>query len=84
MSLLLGGGGGGLMRGIKIPQQDFALKRHGGGVGGGGGGGGGLAGHYGIISLTKYLPLYDNDFMKQENALPPIKNIYTSVNYLLL
>ena len=39
-----GGGGGGLMRGIKIPQQDFALKmqgelmREGGGGGGGGGG----------------------------------------------
>ena len=28
MSLLLGWGG--LMRGIKIPQQDFALKRQGG------------------------------------------------------
>ena len=25
-----GGGGGGLMRGIKIPQQDFALKMPGG------------------------------------------------------
>ena len=25
-----GGGGGGLMRGIKIPQQDFALKMQGG------------------------------------------------------
>ena len=25
-----GGGGGGLMRGIKIPQQDFALKMLGG------------------------------------------------------
>ena len=30
------------MRGIKIPQQDFALKRR------GGGGGGLFAGHYGI------------------------------------
>ena len=28
---------GGLMRGIKVPQQDFALKRRGGGGGGGGG-----------------------------------------------
>ena len=28
MSLLLGGGG--LMRGIKIPQQEFALKMQGG------------------------------------------------------
>ena len=27
------------MRGIKIPQQDFALKTRGGGGGGGGGGG---------------------------------------------
>ena len=26
-----GGWGGGLMRGIKIPQQEFALKRQGGG-----------------------------------------------------
>ena len=47
-----GGGGGGLMRGIKIPQQYFALKMQ----GGGGGGGGGLcaregvfAGHYGTV-----------------------------------
>ena len=30
MSLLLGGRVGGLMRGIKIPQQDFALKMQGG------------------------------------------------------
>ena len=29
-----GEGGGGLMRGIKIPQQDFALKMRGGGGGG--------------------------------------------------
>ena len=34
----VGGGAGGLMRGIKIPQQDFVLKRRGGGGGGGGGG----------------------------------------------
>ena len=27
-----GGGGGGLMRGIKIPQQDFALKMMQGGL----------------------------------------------------
>ena len=33
MSLLLGGGG--LKHRIKIPQQDFALKRQGGGGGGG-------------------------------------------------
>ena len=31
------------MRGIKIPQQDFALKTQGGGV---------FAGHYGISSLS--------------------------------
>ena len=31
MSLCLRGGGG-LMRGIKIPQQDFALKMQGGGL----------------------------------------------------
>ena len=37
MSLLLGGGG--LMRGIKIPQQEFALKECGGGDV--------LSGHYG-------------------------------------
>ena len=44
------------MRGIKIPQQDFALKTRGGGGGGGGavgdlctrgGGGDVFAGHYG-------------------------------------
>ena len=34
MSLLLGGGG--LMCGIKIPHQEFALKMQGGGGGGGG------------------------------------------------
>ena len=40
----LGGGGGGLMRGRKIPQQDFALKCRGRLMyeGGGGGGGGGI------------------------------------------
>ena len=32
------------MRGIKTPQQEFALKTRGGG---GGGGGGVFAGHYG-------------------------------------
>ena len=38
------------MRGIKIPQQYFALKMQGGLMRGGGGGGGGgvFAGHYGI------------------------------------
>ena len=60
MSLLLGGegggGGGGLMRGIKIPQQDFALKRQ-----GGGGGlmreGGVFAGHHGnnILEGNHYI-----------------------------
>ena len=40
ISLLLGG----LMRGIKVPQQDFALKIPGGGGGGGGRGGGGWRG----------------------------------------
>ena len=46
------------MRGIKIPQYEFALKMQGGGGGGGGGGlcarGGVFAGHYGnsiLISL---------------------------------
>ena len=42
------------MRGIKIPQQDFALKRQGGGGGGGGGAyarGGVFAGHYGINNV---------------------------------
>ena len=32
------------MRGIRIPQQDFALKRR-----GGGGGRGVFAGHYGML-----------------------------------
>ena len=36
--------GGGLMHGIKIPQQDFALK-----IQGRGGGGGLFAGHYGTV-----------------------------------
>ena len=40
------GGGGELMRGIKIPQQDFALKMPGGLMREGGGL---FAGHYGII-----------------------------------
>ena len=35
----------GLMCGIKVPQQDFALKMPGGG--GGGGGGGVFVGHHG-------------------------------------
>ena len=39
-----GGGGGGLMRGIKIPQQDFALKMQGGLMRKGDI----FAGHYGI------------------------------------
>ena len=45
MSLLLGGGG--LMRGIKIPQQEFALKMQGGeGV---------FVGHYGIYTIRIYM-----------------------------
>ena len=53
---------GGLMRGIKIPLQDFALKMQ----GGGGGGGGGLcargcvfAGHYGIRFSISVVNFYD-------------------------
>ena len=42
---------GGLMRGIKIPLQDGALKMPGGLMREGGGGGGGVfAGHYGSFS----------------------------------
>ena len=49
MSLLLGGGG--LMRKIKILQQDFTLKMQ------GGGGGGIFTGHYGIgFVLAKLSP----------------------------
>ena len=46
--------GGGLMRGIKIPQQDFALKMLGGLMreGGRGRGGGVFAGHYGTSTIT--------------------------------
>ena len=40
MSLLLGGGG--VMRGIEIPQQEFALKMQ----------GGVFVGHYGNITRT--------------------------------
>ena len=43
MSLLLGGVG--LMRGIKIPQQEFALKMQGEGSRGGV-----FAGHYGNLT----------------------------------
>ena len=64
MSLLLGfGGGRGAYARDKNTSARLCTKKA---------GGGGLAGHYGIISLTKYLPLYDDDFMKQENALLPI------------
>ena len=45
MSLLLGGG---LMRGIKIPQQEFALKCRGGLCARGGV----FAGHYGISQMS--------------------------------
>ena len=45
-----GGGGGGLMRGIKIPQYEFALKMQGGGLCARGGV---FAGHYGIMVLFK-------------------------------
>ena len=45
MSFLRGGGGGGLMRRIKIPQYEFALKMQGGLMREGGGGI--FAGHYG-------------------------------------
>ena len=38
--------GGGLICGIKIPQQEFALKMQ-----GGGGGWGGIAEHYGNYKL---------------------------------
>ena len=48
MRLLLGGGG--LMRGIKIPQQEFALKMQ-GRLMREGGGGGIFAGHYGIYTI---------------------------------
>ena len=46
---------GGLMRGIKIPQQDFALKMQGGLMreGRGGGWGGIFAGHYGIYPIVQ-------------------------------
>ena len=48
------GGGGGLMRGIKIPQQDFALRMSGGLMHEGGGGGGGyLWDTTGILSQSK-------------------------------
>ena len=47
-----GRGGGGLMRGIKIPQQDFALKMLGGLMREWGGGGGVFAGHYGTSTIT--------------------------------
>ena len=40
---LLRGGGGGVMRGIKIPQYEFALKMQGGGLCARGGI---FAGHY--------------------------------------
>ena len=43
-----GGGEEGLMHGIKIPQQDFALKMPGGAYARGGGGGGVFVGHYSI------------------------------------
>ena len=45
-----GGGGGGLMRGIKIPPQDFALKMP----------GGVFAGHYGI---TKTKLMYSESLL---------------------
>ena len=48
MSLLLGGGG--LMRRIKIPQQEFALKMQ-GRLMHEGGGGSIFAGHYGIYII---------------------------------
>ena len=60
MNLLLGVGGGGLMRRIKIPQQDFALKRQGcarGGV---------FVGHYGtyiLLCLVTVLCMYKNSFI---------------------
>ena len=45
------------MRGIKIPQQDFALKMPGGGGGGGLCARGGVfAGHYGICLLLSFVP----------------------------
>ena len=43
------GGGGGLMRGIKIPQYEFALKMQGGG--GLCARGGVFAGHYGMCCV---------------------------------
>ena len=52
MSLLLGGGVGGLMRGIKIPQQDFALKMQGGLMREGRGGGVG----WHICGTLRYIP----------------------------
>ena len=48
-----GGGGGGLMRGIKIPMQDFPLKMP------GGGGGGGLCARVGRICGTLRYIIYN-------------------------
>ena len=45
-------GGGGLMRGIKIPQQDFALKML----------GGVFAGHYGTYVATFWSSKYFHTF----------------------
>ena len=42
------------MRGIKIPQQDFALKMQ-GGLCARGGGGSVFAGHYGIYYITRVI-----------------------------
>ena len=52
------------MRGIKIPQQDFALKMPGGLMreGGGGGGGGGICGT--LRYMQRYMQKYKRVFGK--------------------